>query len=248
MSKLEELRAKAEELLEKVENAESIAEVSKFTAELDGVVGEYTVESKIICYEELKAADNPMHAAILKFYFPSIKVKTSVDKDTGIITRSLEDCLKAIDLKDFHDKVKGGIGADKLWLYKIEKLNYLLTARTAKQLGDDKFAEMLSKNKDAYIMQKISRDIDMGKTPMSNTALLKVLKDIVSAMLGEEYQAMNYDVNYLIMAYAQDNKKSKTAVTVANHSTLRGYLKKVCYRILTNGKGYTVESREFKAE
>ena len=51
---------------------------------------------------------------------------------------------------------------------------------------------------------------------------------------------------YLVDVYSNDNKKSKTGITAANHKTLRNYLKKVCYRILTNGTGYDVESKEIK--
>ena len=35
-------------------------------------------------------------------------------------------------------------------------------------------------------------------------------------------------------------------ITAANHKTLRNYLKKVCYRILTGGTGYDVDQREIK--
>ena len=101
-------------------------------------------------------------------------------------------------------------------------------------------------NSDAFRMNEISKAIDMGKTPLSNTNILKTLQIVISEMLGEEYKATSHDVKYLMYVYAQDNKKSKTAITAANHKTLRMYLKKVCYRILTNGTGYDVESREIR--
>ena len=238
MTKLEELRAKAEELLEKADSAETIEQARKLNVELDETVNEYTAESKKICYAKCEESGNPMKTAIEEFFFPSIRVKVTEDKETGAILRSIQDCVKPIDLGNLHKKL-GGIGADKKWIYVVEKLNYLLTVRAAQRVG----ATIKS---DAYVMDEISKAIDMGKNPLSNTNILKTLQVVITAMLGEEYKATSHDVNYLIDVYANDNKKSKTSITAANHATLRGYLKKVCYRILTNGKGYDVETREIK--
>lgn len=235
---LEELRAKAEELLEKAENAETIADARKFEKELEETINTYTAESKAIAYGRIRDTEKPMHTAILEFYFPSIKVKEIKDKDSGSITRTIVDIDKPIDLGDLHKKLDG-IGANKHWIYSAEKLNFYLTVKAASDVGT-------TVNSDAFRMNEISKAIDMGKTPLSNTNILKTLQIVISEMLGEEYKATSHDVKYLMYVYAQDNKKSKTAITAANHKTLRMYLKKVCYRILTNGTGYDVESREIR--
>ena len=61
----------------------------------------------------------------------------------------------------------GGIGADKEWAYKVEKLNFLLTAQKAKDLGIDP-----KEVNDSFAMADISKQIDMGKNPTSKTNLL----------------------------------------------------------------------------
>lgn len=238
MATLAEMRAKAEELLEKADSAETITEAQKFEKELEQTINECTAEMKLQAFNKCQSSANPMHTAILEFDFPSIKVKETKDKDSGNVVRSIVECRKPIDLGELHKKI-GGIGADKNWIYIAEKLNYLLTIRAAKELGT-------SVKTENYRMNEVSQQIDMGKTPLSNTNILKTLQVVITSMLGEGNNATSHDVKYLMYVYAQDNKKSKTAITAANHKTLRMYLKKVCYRILTNGTGYDVESREIK--
>lgn len=236
MATLAEIRAKAQALLEKADNAETVEERDKLDEELDNVVNEYTAESKKACYDECRNSDNPMHTAILKFEYPSIKVKVNKDKDTGIVTRSIEDTTKPIELGDLHKKL-GGVGVDTKWLAMAETINFHMAVRASQRLNT-------TINCDADIIKKIHADIDLGKNPVSNTNLLKTLDAIIKAMLGDEYKAVSHDVNYLCDVYVNDNKRSKTGVSVADHKTFRRYLKKVCYRVLTNGKGYDVECKE----
>lgn len=235
---LAEIRAIAENLLEKAESAEDVGEKRKIEEDLEQTVNYYTAVSKGKCYAEIKVSESPMKAAIERFFFPSIKVKEQKDKDTGVVIRSIVDTEKPIDLGDLHKKL-GGIGADKKWIYATEKFNYHLTIRAAERVG-------ATVNSDAFAMNDVSRQIELGKNPCSNTQMLKTLQGIVDMMLGEGYKATSHDVNYLVDCYANDNKKSKSSITLANHKTLRSYLKKVCYRILTNGNGYGVEQREIK--
>lgn len=235
---LEEIKAIAEEMLEKAEAAESVEERRIAEDDLEQTVNYYTSVSKGKVYAEIKASDDPMKAAILRFFFPTIKVKEQKDKDTKLVIRSIVDAEKPIDLADLHKKI-GGIGADPKWLYAGEKFNYHLTIRAAERVG-------ATVKSDAFVMNDIAHQIELGKNPCSNTQMLKTLQGIIDMMLGEGFKATSHDVNYLVDCYANDNKKSKSSITLANHKTLRGYLKKICYRILTNGSGYDVEQREIK--
>ena len=235
---LAEIKAIAEDLLTKSEEAETVTAKKEFDDDLDYVVGYYKSLSKAAAYTAAKDSGDPMKYAIREFYYPAIKVKETKDKDTGISIRSVEDAIAPIDLGDMHKKL-GGIGADKNWLYKAEKLNYYLTIRAAQRVGATVKHESMT-------MKEISKEIDLGKNPCSNTNMLKTLQAIVTAMLGDGYKATSHDVNYLIDVYANDVKKSKTSISAANHATLRGYLKKVCYRILSGRKGYDVEQREIR--
>ena len=235
---LEEIKAMAEDLLNKAENAENVGEKVTIEKDLDDVLAEYAKISKAACYKAAKESGDPMKFAILKFYFPIIRVKETKDKDTGAILRSIIEADKPIDLGDLHNKL-GGIGVNPHWIYVAEQFNFHLSKRAADRMN-------VKINTDAFYMNELAKQIDLGKNPCSNTQLLKTLNSVVQAMIGEEYHALSHDVNYLVDCYVNDNKKSKTSVTAANHKTLRNYLKKVCYRILTDGQGYDVEQKEVK--
>ncbi len=235
---LEEIRAIAEDLLEKAEECENVEEKRAIEADLDEAILYYAATSKEKTYAAAKASDDAMKFAIMNFFFPTLKIKEDKDKDTGIVIRSIIDAERPIDLGDMHKKL-GGIGANNAWIHAAEKFNYHLTIRAAKRVG-------ATVNSNAFAMNEVSRQIDMGKNPCSNTQMLKTLQSIIDMMLGDGFKATSHDVNYLVDCYSNDSKKSKTSITLANHKTLRNYLKKICYRILTNGTGYDAEQKEIK--
>lgn len=235
---LDEIRKIAEETLEKSDEAKSADERRALDADLDEVISYYKHIAKTAMINEAKASDDAMKYAINRFFYGVIKVKETEDKDTGVTYRSIVDAEAPIDLGELHKKL-GGIGADPQWLHIAEKLNYHLTLRAAQRVG-------ATVKHDSFMMNEISREIDLGKNPCSNTQMLKTLQTVITAMLGEGFKATSHDVNYLVDVYANDSKKSKTAISAANHKTLRNYLKKVCYRILNNLDGYSVEQKEIK--
>ena len=235
-----EVKAMAEAYLEKADNAKLATDKTENEEAIQQCINRFKYLSKTACYAEAKASGDPMQYAVRKFYYPTIKLKEVKDKDSGTVIRSIVDAEAPIDLGDMHKKL-GGIGKDTNWIYTAEKLNYHLTIRAAERVG-------AKVKNDAYQMKKVSQERKLGKDPCSNTQMLKTLKVVISEMLGEEFagKVTSHDVNYLVDVYSNDNKKSKTAITAANHKTLRSYLKKVCYRILNGNKGYDVETREIK--
>lgn len=236
---LEEIEAIAKELLQQSNDAEKVEDRKKYDDDLDETIGYYATVSKNATYNAIMESDNPMRYACVEFFYPAIRVKETKDKDTLAIVRTIEPTSKPIDLGDLHTK-KGGIGADKNWIYDAEKLNFYLSIRAAQRVG-------ATFNSDAFRMQEVSKARDLGKNPCSNTNLLRTLQAIVTEMLGEEYKATSHDVNYLIDVYSNDAKKSKTGITAANHRTLRGYLKKVCRHIVT-GESYDLDQPEARVK
>ena len=234
---LVEIRKSAEELLINAENAKNLEDRKAYEDALEQTVTYYKAVSKAQAYEAAKSSPDPMRWAINTFSYPTIKVTIATD-DAKNKFRRIDDTESAIDLRDLHAKLDG-IGVDKNWIHIAEKLNYYLTVRSAKRVG-------ATVNSDAFVMSDIAKKMDMGKDPCSNTNMLKTLQSVITAMLGEGCKATSHDVNYLIDVYSNDVKKSKTSVSAANHKTLVGYLKKVCYRILNNRTGYDVEQREIK--
>ena len=203
-------------------------------------VNEHTFIAREECFNALKATNDPMLEAVKQLTFPTIRI---VDKKVGeeakIPVSSIENSEKAIDLLKLHKAVKGGIGKDAKWPAMIEKLNFLMTAQKAVDLGINPKAI-----NDSYAMSDIAKQIDLGKTPTSKTNLLKTVQSIVTAMIGEEYKAVSHDVNFLMSVYSRKNRKALT-VTCANHKYMRQYLMEICHRIV-EGKSYDVDYKKAK--
>ena len=207
---------------------------------IEQLVNEHTAIAREECFKALKATDDPMLEAVKQLTFGTIRI---VDKKVGddkqkIPVSSIEDAEKPIDLLKLHKYVGGdGIGKDKNWAYMVEKLNFLMTAQKAVDLGIDPKSV-----NDSYAMSAISRDIDLGKTPTSKTNILKTLQTIVTAMIGAEYKATSRDVNFLMSVYS---RKSRAALTVvcANHKYMRQYLAEICHRIVL-GKSYALDYKK----
>lgn len=242
-TKLVELKATAEEQVssynEAMQNG-NVDEAFKIDAALTETVNEYTAIVRDMCFEDCKNSANPMLTAVTVLSFVTIGVKDEKKGDDKIPVRSIVDKERQIDLYKLH-KYCGGIGNEKNWVYMAEKMNFLLTAQKAVDLGIDPTAV-----NDSYAMSSIAKEFDMGKNPCSKTNLLKTLQSVVSAMLGDGYKATSHDVNFLMSVYSRKNRKALT-VTCANHKYFRGYLAEICHRIVTN-KLYALDFKAEKAQ
>jgi len=232
-----ELRALATEQVQAYNNAVQTGKYDvamKCDESIKETISEYTGIAQKECFKGCLSTDDPMLEAVKRLTFDTIGVKDKKVGDDKTPVREVVDKAKPIDLLKLHKAAKDGIGHDKKWNYIAEKFNFLLTAKRAVDLGIDP-----TKISDSYAMNSISREIDMGKTPMSKTNILKTLQTVITAMIGEEYKATSHDVNYLLAIYS---KKGKQALHVqcANHRYLRNYLAEICHRIVL-GKCYGIE-------
>lgn len=209
---------------------------------IEQLINEHTAIAREECFALLKATDSPMIEAVKQLTFSTIRIvdkKVGEDKQKTPVS-SIEDAEKPIDLLKLHKYVGGdGIGKNKNWAYMVEKLNFLMTAQKAVDLGV-KPKEV----NESYAMSDISKQIDLGKTPTSKTNILKTLQAVVTAMIGEEYKATSHDVNFLMSVYSRKNRKALT-VTCANHKYMRQYMAEICHRIVL-GKSYALEYRKAK--
>lgn len=242
---LDEIKALAEELLDLAENAESVQDKIVIENDLEEVIGYYNANAKAECFAAAKDSGDPMKYAISTYFYKGLKVSEHKDKDTKLITRSIDYCNKQIDLAELHKKL-GGIGANTDWIHTAQTFNFHLTARAAEDLGSSTIKNLLKNESDVFSMSDIARQRDLGKNPTAKANLAKTLQIIITEMLGDGYEILPIDVNYLTGVYASDDKKSKTGVTLANHKTLRTFLKKVCYRVMYNLPGYDVVQKEIK--
>ena len=236
IAKLAQLRSEAEALVkdynEAIQNGK-FEDATKAESAAIEKINEYTGVVRDMCFEDCKNTDNPMLAAVQTLSYVTIGVKDEQKGDDKVPVRSIVDKERQIDLLKLH-KYCGSIGADENWMHIAQKMNFLLTAQKAVDLGLDTKAV-----NDSYAMSEIARQFDMGKNPTSKTNLLKTLQTVISAMLGEGYKATSHDVNFLMSVYAKKNRKALT-VTCANHRYFRNYLAEVCHRIVT-GKAYELD-------
>lgn len=240
-----ELREKAEELVKVYNDAiqsGKFEKAYKTDSELTEIVNEYTSIARSECFATCKAAENPMLEAIKMLTFSTIGTKDSKVGEEKIPVREIVDKERAIDLLKLHKEVEGGIGVDKNWAHLAEKLNFLLTAQKAQDLGIS--PDGLKAIHDSYAMGEIAKQIDMGKTPTSKTNLLRTLQTVITAMLGEDVKATSHDVAFLMSVYSRKNRKALT-VTCANHKYFRGYLAEICNHIVT-GNPYEVDYKKVK--
>lgn len=215
-----------------------VDEYVKLNDDMTEKVNEYTSLAKSNCLDECKAAEDPMLEAVKRLTYKTIRCKDVKEGEDKIPVRSIEDTEKPIDPLKLHKHCKG-IGKDEHWAQKIEKFNFLMTAKTATDLGIDP-----KDIHNSFAMSDIAKGISLGKNPTSNTQMLKTLAAIVAAMIGEEYKPVSHDVAYLKKIYCKKNKKALT-VTCANHKFMRLYIMEICHRIVTNGR-YDVDYKKAK--
>lgn len=242
-SKLQELRATVEEKVKAYNEAfqeKKFSESVVIDTEITSAINEYTSIVRDMCFEDCKNSDNPMLAAVRMLSFMTIGVKDELEGETKIPVRSVIEKERQIDLLKLH-KYCGGIGADKNWVYIVERFNMLMTVQKAVDLGIDPKAI-----NDSYAISEIAKALDLGKNPVSKTNILKTLRGVISAMMGEEFEkkANSHDVNFLLSIYSRKNRKALT-VTCANHKYMRGYVMEICHRIVTDGT-YGIEYKKLK--
>lgn len=245
---MEEIRAAVNEVLQQ-QNAlfgdDKITEAHAMNETVDNLVNRYTNLARSECFKELLKADDPMKAAVEKLTYKSIRVRETEDKETKDIHRDIVDVDKDIDLLALNKQSKDGIGADKLWLHKLQKMNYLLAISVGQSIGDSKWSpENLKNISDSFVMTDIARGFQFGKNPCSNTQLLKTLTTIVQSMIGEDYKPTSHDVAFMREAYSRRDRKAKT-VQLPNHKTFCLILRDVCNNCITK-TGYDGNSKSVK--
>lgn len=237
-----ELREAAEALVKDYNAAildGNFDEAHKLDDEIVQTVNEYTSEARREAFEKLANTENPMLEAVKQLTFTSIRVReTKTEDEAKVPVRVIEEVEKPIDLRKLNKFVKDGIGENPRWVHMVEKLNYLMTAQKAVDLGIN------PKEINKYAMSEIAKEIDMGKTPTSKTNILKTIQSVITAMIGEEYKATSHDVNYLLSIYCKKNRKALT-VSCANHKYMTQYIAEICHRIVL-GKTYEVEYKQSK--
>lgn len=164
-------------------------------------------------------------------------------KEDGVTTRmELIERSKTVDLEKlckFND-------FSTSWVYTLEKFNLLMTLRTAIELGLPKAA--LRAINDSFAMRKLSEQVELGKTPTSNTQICKQLQSVVDAILfmandkeTNTIKVNSHDVAYLLMCYTKRGR-SALKVVCSKHSFVENLVTEILHRVIT-GKTYDVDYR-----
>ena len=241
-------------------------DAASINATIEKDIDEYNSISQMLCFDELSKTEDPMKAACLALHFPIIGIKdTMIGDEVKILKRVVigdpdaEDATpkyKQIDLLKLQKYVKDreghGIGHEANWNNQVERLNLLFALDCAVSIG--KGQEFIDEMSECYAVKDASREIDFGVknpkagTPISNTGLLKAVKAVITAMVGEELgdKVLTHDVRFLKICSTKKSRKELT-VQCANHRYMRGYLMEICYRIMTDGV-YDVDYKRVKAK
>lgn len=204
-------------------------------------------------YRECIAQENPILHAMQNYQYYVIGHRDN--KEDGIVTERLiiEDKIKQIDIakmvKYCNDRKKTfekELPTD--WINYIEKFNQLMAMRVAKELGFTD--EQVKKLATTYYMSEVARKLDMGKTPLSNNQMCKLLQTCIDKMLyidnngKNKYVVTNFDCAYIQNLYVKRGKEVLN-VQVARHDLMRGIVSNVLFR-LVNDKKYGIEYKAIK--
>lgn len=213
---------------------------------------EYAQLAEVVCYANLKAQDNPMLAAVKAYGFnvmghKDVKtiekvVEDGEEKTITITTREATFKEKQIDLVKFDNYGGKTVSVNPMWKYEIQSLNQLFCIRTAQDMG-------VPFEPASYYMDKIARRIEDGETPVSNTAMLEALQNLVDMIIFEgedknKYRANSRDITAILKQYTKSGK-ARLGIAVAKHNFFTRIIGKVLYRIAT-GEQYTLEYKTSK--
>jgi len=214
---------------------------------LDAAEKEFTTVVANAMYDEYAKKENPVVEIIKAYGYKTLGHKVVYDKDdkSRITEVNAIEKDRQIDLFAFCKRAK----IDTDWQYIVSKFNKLMCLRAAVELGLN--TSDIKKITSSYYIQEKAKEIEMGKTPTSNTQVCKLLQRVIDEILPNEdaegktiYKVNNHDVAYLDDLYGRKSNKAILTVRVSNDAFLRRVLVDIAYRLVTNGKygvdGYKV--------
>ncbi len=207
---------------------------------LDKAEKDYAKAKALDMYNEYAKKFNPI-VEIIKAYSYEIlahKEKKSDDKNNPrIIAVNPNTRNRQIDLLAFCSHAK----LDTHWELTASRFNQLMCLRVAKGLGTD-----IVKIAKSYFLKEKVREIELGKTPTSNTQICKLLQTVIDEILpcnddGESiYKCNSHDVKYLDALYGKRSNKHELTIRVSNDAFFRRILVDICNRLVT-GRMYGVD-------
>jgi len=200
------------------------AEVEGKLSELKNIENEY----RALHEKEVFMSCADVHEALEKHHFTTISHK-KVSEDGLMTGVEKSERMVQIDLRKFcEDK-----GLDMGWYYEMQALNKRLTLKAATELGVS--AKEMKSIDDSYCMDKLAKEIDLGKTPTSDTQCVKHMQKVLDSLSEGEGRVNGHDLAYVWLCYAKKNNKTSLRVICSKHTILQSLLMDVFHRVVTNG-------------
>lgn len=227
--------------------ANDLAKAAHAEQELKEAEAAYAEAKCIEVFGELAKSENPVKAAVAMHSY--LVVSHRAMREERVVTgfEIVEDKVRQIDLVKFCEFCK----LPTMWKYAVEKFNQLLAMRTATELKMTK--AQIKKICDSFYMSDLARQVEMGGTPDSNTAICKQLQQVIDGIMFEDngkgknvHRVNNHDVAYLLMCYTKRGKKT-LSVAVAKNAYIHRLVLDVMHRVVT-GKAYDLEYRMVSAD
>lgn len=224
-----------------------LAKATRTEKELKDAEAAYAEAKCVEVFGELSQSENPVKAAVAMHSYLVVSHRVMREEGSVVGFEIVEDKVRQIDLVKFCEYIK----VPTMWKYSVEKFNQLLALCTATELKMTK--AQIKKICDSFYMSDLARQVEMGGTPDSNTAICKQLQQVFDAILFEDngkgknvYKVNNHDVAYLLMCYTKRGKKV-LSVAVAKNAYIHRLVLDVMHRVVT-GKAYDLEYRMISAE
>lgn len=200
------------------------ADVEGKLAELVNIEKEY----RSLRESEVFAGLLDTHQAIELHHFTTIGHKKTTDEGRMTGVEKAERTVQ-IDLKKFCE-VKG---FDLGWFYELQALNKRLTLRVAETVGVT--AAEMKRIDDSYNMDKLASEIQLGKTPTSDTQVVKHMQRVLDMLSPGEGKVNGHDLGYVMSCYTKRNNRAALRVQCSKHTILMSLMGDVFYRIVTKG-------------
>ena len=237
----------AEKTLKSVRDALAKKDLTKYNTAMATLQKDVQEVNKMRCkveYCKFLETDTPMIAAVRQFYINKQRVKETRSKDDGSITGvNLEDKKARIDLEDFCDFGE----LPKKWTKDAAHLLAKLVLRETNVFAI-KPSELSAKS--FYFIHQV-RAKQEGKTPDSNTQIVRLLQTIIDEMVfvdnGEgknAYKCTSHDLAFIHDAVTKMDAKEKCTIATMNERQFKTVLMSVLAHCL--GEAYKVKAVKIK--
>ena len=200
------------------------AEVEGKLTELKNIENDY----RALREKEVFASCADVHEALVQHHFTTISHK-KISEDGVMTGIEKSERMVQIDLRKFCEYKSLDMG----WFYEMQALNKRLTIKAATELGVS--ARDLKSIDDSYSMDKLAHEIDLGKTPTSDTQCVKHMQKVLDSLSEGEGRVNGHDLAYVWLCYAKKNNKNALRVICSKHTILQSLLMDVFHRVVTNG-------------